>query len=725
MQLTKTHLLDEQPLAQPATADLFARENELLRQRNAQLEASLKAIRDGDIDALLFAGEAGNQLFTLRGAEHTYRLLVEEMGEGAVTLTPKGVVVYANRRFAEMLGRPLQQVIGSRIVDCFAPEGRQVLATLLKHGPVSKRGAEVDLLTEAGSRVPSLLSVRRLVLEDMPDAVCMVVTDLTVQKLGEVAIETRRALLQLVETLREASVKATAASLAKSEFLADMSHEIRTPLSVVIGLTYVLSGTALDAPQIEILNKIKQSSKSLLGTINNVLDVSKIEAGELIVERVAFSLADHLDDLSQAASIQAGAKGITFEIDAPGDLPRVLEGDPARLSQILSNLLSNAVKFTVNGGVRLKIRQLALTPEHVTLSFAVKDTGIGIAPEDQARLFEPFAQADASIARRFGGTGLGLSIVKRLAALMDGEVRLTSTSGAGSEFKLVLTFRWASADALALLGESSPQPGERALRGVRVLVVDDSDISLDMTRRLLELAGASVRLASNGQEALDFLLAAPDAVDVVLMDARMPVLGGYDATRLIRLQPDLMSLPIIALSAGALSSERQQAVAAGMNGYIVKPFAAHALENCILQQIEGRNHPGVPPHVALSAVMNDKAKRAWPKINGIDAEDVRERLGDDIDLFHSLLKRLLGEFAVKGPGRQLHDLAELPSHTARMHKLKGSAGMLGAKGIQELARQAEIACAAGRLDQAAELTSRIYTSLKELERNASAALVQH
>ena len=247
------------------------------------------------------------------------------------------------------------------------------------------------------------------------------------------------------------------------------------------------------------LAKVKLASKSLLVVLNNVLDLSKIEAGELIVERAAFSLRSLLKELTDVMAVQADAKGIAFEIDVPDDLPAALEGDATRLNQILTNLLSNAIKFTERGGVKLRVRRLAATPKRVTLCFAVRDTGIGIAPEVQARLFAPFAQADASITRRFGGTGLGLSIVKRLADLMGGEVGLDSTPGVGSEFRVVLDFALASPEALARLRLLRLRPANRRCSGVRVLVVDDSDINLDVTKRILELEGAQVWLAGNGR----------------------------------------------------------------------------------------------------------------------------------------------------------------------------------------------------------------------------------
>jgi CheY-like chemotaxis protein/two-component sensor histidine kinase len=452
--------------------------------------------------------------------------------------------------------------------------------------------------------------------------------------------------------------------------------------------------------------------------LNNVLDLSKIEAGELIVECAAFSLRNLLKELADVMAVQADAKGIAFEIDAPDHLLGALEGDATRLNQILTNLLSNAIKFTERGSVKLRVHRLASTAKRVTLCFEVQDTGIGIAPEVQARLFAPFAQADASITRRFGGTGLGLSIVKRLVDLIGGEVGLDSTPGFGSEFRVVLDFAVASPEALARLEASPAASGENALLGVRVLVVDDSDINLDVTKRILELEGAEVRLACNGLEAFELLRAEPRAIDVVLMDVQMPVLDGHDATQRIRLELKLESLPIIALTAGALSSECQRATAAGMDDYIVKPFDAQALVGSILRHVKparGR----LTRHLDGAPQARAQAAEPWPEIEGIDSSDARARLSDDFGLFRSMLKRLFDEFSDVAIPTVARDPVALAVHAGRMHKLRGSAGMLGAKAIQQLAGEAEAACAAGAVERAAQLATKLAAQLQQLHQQAA------
>ena len=643
--------------------------------------------------------------------QHFYtRSLIESNIDALMTTDPRGIITDVNKQTEALTGCTRDELIGAPFKNCFTdPQLAEAgIKRVLNEGKVTN----YELTARARDGKLTVVSYNATTFHDRDrslQGVFAAARDITERK-------------QYEESLREATHKAEQANRAKSEFLANMSHEIRTPMNAVIGLSYLLGQTSLDAQQLAFLAKVQLASKSLLVVLNNVLDLSKIEAGELIVESTTFSLPGLLNELTDVMAVQADAKRIAFAIDVEDDLPAALEGDATRLTQILTNLVSNAIKFTESGSVRLRVHRLAATSRRVTLRFVVSDTGIGIAPEVQARLFAPFAQADASITRRFGGTGLGLSIVKRLVNLMGGEVSLDSTPGVGSEFKVMLDFALASPEALARLEATPAAAGQRALLGLRVLVVDDSDINLDVTKRILELEGAQVRLAGNGQDAFELLQAEPRAIDVVLMDVQMPVLDGHDATRRIRVELALTDLPIIALTAGALSSERQRAAAAGMDDYIIKPFDAQSLVRSILRHVKPASAP-LMRRIDAAPELRDQAAVHWPAIDGIDSVDARERLGDDLVLFRSILRRLLDEFADLPIPQASDDAAALAVHAGRMHKLRGSAGILGAKAIQQLAGDTEAACAAGEVEHAACLASNLAELLRRLRQSAAPAFI--
>ena len=407
--------------------------------------------------------------------------------------------------------------------------------------------------------------------------------------------------------LAEALASAEAANRAKSEFLANMSHEIRTPMNAVIGLSHLALQRGGDATQIDYLTKIDQAANSLLRIINDILDLSKIEAGKLDLEQVEFSLLDMLRGAESLAELRAREKNLDFHIKFGSDLPDTLIGDPVRIGQVLTNLCSNAIKFCERGAIELQARLVKMDQAQVLLEFSVQDSGIGLTQAEQERLFQPFSQADSSTTRKYGGTGLGLSISRQLVAMMGGRIWVDSAPGQGSRFSFtVLCQRGAdsaqpSASAFAPMGAGSALPGSAArtvasadLSGVRILLVEDDVVNQMVARGMLKPTGALLSIANNGIEALD--MARPGRFDLILMDMQMPLMGGIEATQKLRADPALAGLPIIAMTASAMAGDRERMLEAGMNDYIAKPVSVAHLYATLAKWLDPAKH-GAPAQV--------------------------------------------------------------------------------------------------------------------------------
>jgi len=389
----------------------------------------------------------------------------------------------------------------------------------------------------------------------------------------------------VAEALARARDEAEAANRAKSAFLANTSHEIRTPLNGLVGLARLARQPGLDeARRTQYLAQIDDSAQALSGVISDILDLSKIEAGKLRLEQSQFDLRVLLESIEHGYAALAEARSLALSMDVAPDVPRRVRGDPMRLRQVLSNFLSNALKFTEAGYVRLRVVPVA----GGCIRFEVEDSGPGIAPEAQALLFEPFTQADASTTRRYGGTGLGLSICRQLAQLMGGSVGLSSAPGRGSRFWAELPLptvdAWAPASSVASPGHAAGEAS--ALAGLNLLIVEDNPVNMMIAVALLQQWNIEVTEAGNGLEATRLVFdraAAGRPFDMVLMDVQMPVQGGHEAARVLRQRFDAEALPIVALTAAALTSERDEALAAGMNDFLTKPIDAQRLHDSLLR----------------------------------------------------------------------------------------------------------------------------------------------
>ena len=765
--------------------------------------------------------------------------VAEQSPESVLITDLEGKIEYVNCAFVRNTGYELAEVLGQtpRILQTnltpkstFSAMWRTLMQGQRWSGELVNQRKDTTIFTDWAVISP-LRNEAGLVTHYVS-----VQDDITEKKRLAAELDTHRHGLTLLVAQRTAeltaaSLQAETANLAKSRFLANMSHEIRSPLNAILGLAYLLEQSRLDQGAHAMVHKIRDSGRMLLGVISDILDMSKIEAGQLQIEQSAFDLAAVIDAVAVAIGLAIGGKDIELIVSPlPPGVTRVV-GDELRLQQVLTNLGSNAAKFTQSGRIELRLELLSSADGSESLRFCVQDTGIGLAPEVQDSVFSAFSQADTSTTRRFGGTGLGLAICRQLVILMGGEIGVSSVPGAGSEFwftlplqrtddvqdsspnmvmvrvealiadddaiareaigslalnmgwqingvdsgaavlahllerkgaklpsVLVLDWEMHGMDGLAtvravragvpqeecpivIMGSPSAlvnlsgQPGadlvdavltkpvtssglynavmeawrHRAtltgnvrvplattgdsLAGVRVLVVDDSDINCDVAKRILECAGAVVSLAADGQLAIDWLLAHPFDVDLVLMDVQMPVLDGMEATRRLRRMPQFDDLPIVALTAGAFESQKAAALDAGMTHFVSKPFDVpstialirrlrrppdFAAADAGAQAVSGGQAPAsfVTPETAVAPVVMDEAQG--------------RKLWSDESTYQSYLRRFIDAYSDVVQRVRAGLLNGDPSGAAALaHKLSGVAANLALVDTRLAAREVE------------------------------------
>jgi len=649
--------------------------------------------RDHDTQALALAFNTMAQtieerVLALEAANVAEKKLLEEVGHQAALIgslldsipdiiffkDAQGVYLGCNPPFAALVARTKEEIMGktdynifdAKTADFFRENDRKMMEQGL-----ARHNEEWVTYPDGRSVLLDTLKAPYLNSHGLIEGIIGISRDITERKRAE-------------EDVVEARKVAEAANRVKSEFLANMSHEIRTPMNAILGLSEMALSDVPKGAGHDKLEKIYQSGRLLLGILNDILDFSKIEAGELTLNSQPFYFNKMLDQLKSLFSQTAKNKGIALFIDAPKAFEVVYKGDDLRLQQVLTNLIGNALKFTQKGEVRLRVREVSSKEGVCWLSFAISDTGIGIQPEDQQRLFHAFSQANTSITRDYGGTGLGLIISQRLVWAMGGsDIAIKSEYGKGTTFSFGVPLHTCSLEEISILFESRTEVHadvSDTLAG-HILVVEDNLINQEVVCEQLRRMGMSSKVANNGLKAV--VMVKEENFDAVLMDIQMPVMDGYEATKRIRISHP--HVPIIALTAAAMIEDQQKALLVGMNAYVSKPINAKALRDILSLYVK---HVG--SEEALVPIVPSEPHKT---IAILDATQGLERMGGNKPLYIKLLKafleqlktQILPELHAKKPLKRGKNAQEWEPFRLEVHSLKGLAGNLSLQALLEVA----------------------------------------
>ena len=599
----------------------------------------------------------------LRDQQFYTRSLIESNIDALMTTDPSGIITDVNKQMEALTGSTRDELIGAPFKDCFTDPKRAEAG--IKRVLSEKSITDYELTARARDGTQTVVSYNATTFYDRGrtlQGVFAAARDVTERKRVE-------------SELQQAKAAAESASRTKSDFLASMSHEIRTPMNAIMGIADLLAKTSLSAEQDKYVQIFRRSGDNLLNLINDILDLSKVEASQLDLERTGFSLSDHLEKVIEMVAPRAHEKGLALICEIAPSVSNDLVGDPTRLRQVLLNLLGNAIKFTQAGRVFLKVEPDEDCSVPTALRFTVSDTGIGIANDKLGRVFERFTQADSSTTRRFGGSGLGLTICKRLVELMGGRIWVASEIDKGSVFAFAVPFEvWAAANrpVIAAIGAGPEAP----LPALRILMAEDSPDNCTIALAYLEDTPYLVDVAETGVIACEMFIAG--SYDLVLMDRQMPAMDGLTATRTIRAWEkanDRRPTPIIALTASALKGDRERCLAAGCTAYLTKPIK----EDVLLQAIKDYSVVRSPPSQADEGA-RDRAARSARKL---------------ADLVPAYLENCRSNVIVMN---EALDRADFEAVTILGHNLRGSGGGFGFQTITDIGACLELAAGDSDVD---------------------------
>ena len=568
------------------------------RQKVADIETRIRKKGGGVLDVVVSAsfirnaeGEIDGSIAVFRDvtwqktaerkikeSENKIRIILDNSAIGIMLTDEKEQIVSWNKYAEQLFGMTEKEFYLKPVSELYPQEEWKKIREEEIRKSGSKHHFETKIIRKDGKYVDVDLSVN--VLKDSNDDVIGsvgILQDITEQK-------------RFQQMLMQAKLSAEEANSAKSLFLANMSHEVRTPLNTIMGLVDLTLDTQLNEEQQSNLTTVKNAADILLSLLNDILDLSRVEAGKIQLENIELNVTNIVQSVCKGLSVLAQKKGIRLVWHVNEDVPSTLVGDPVRIRQVLVNLINNAIKFTFKGDIEIRVKVEKIDGKTCQLHFSVKDSGVGIPEEKLQKIFDVFTQADASTTRRFGGTGLGLAISKRLVEMMDGRIWAESEEFQGSIFHFLASFEIADEAASHPAAESQAPERPRKIRSgdkpLRILLAEDNIVNQKIAVRMLEKQGWTVQAADNGQQVLNHL--ERDQFDVILMDAQMPVMDGYEATKKIRQMEQKTGehIPIIALTARVMTGDKKKCFDCGMDGYVSKPIDRGKLYEAVTDLIE-------------------------------------------------------------------------------------------------------------------------------------------